>query len=145
MKVGLFALGVAVAMMSSASPSARQGRALTIEASVSGGERLSCQLYQRSADVFLGVPFNIASYALLTHMLAQQCDLEAGDFVWTGGDCHIYDNHREQVETQLSRTPYPYPSLHLRRRPASIFDYDFEDFDVLDYQHHPAIRAPVAV
>ena len=85
--------------------------------------RLSCQLYQRSADVFLGVPFNIASYALLTHMLAQQCDLEVGEFIWTGGDCHVYDNHREQVETQLARDPYPYPSLVLRRRPASIFDY----------------------
>jgi thymidylate synthase len=107
--------------------------------------RLSCQLYQRSADVFLGVPFNIASYALLTHMLAQQCDLDAGDFVWTGGDCHIYDNHREQVETQLERAPYPYPTLALRRRPPSIFDYEFEDFEVVGYQHHPAIRAPVAV
>ena len=107
--------------------------------------RLSCQLYQRSADVFLGVPFNIASYALLTHMLAQQCDLEVGDFVWTGGDCHIYDNHREQVELQLSRAPYPYPSLRLRRRPPSILDYVFDDIEVLDYQHHPAIRAPVAV
>jgi thymidylate synthase len=107
--------------------------------------RLSCQLYQRSADVFLGVPFNIASYALLTHMLAQQCDLEAGDFVWTGGDCHVYDNHREQVETQLVRAPFPYPTLTLRRRPPSIFDYAFEDFDVVGYQHHPAIRAPVAV
>ena len=107
--------------------------------------RLSCQLYQRSADIFLGVPFNIASYALLTHMLAQQCDLDVGDFIWTGGDCHIYDNHREQVDLQLSRTPLPYPSLHLKRRPASIFDYVFEDFEVLDYQHHPAIKAPVAV
>ena len=107
--------------------------------------RLSCQLYQRSADIFLGVPFNIASYALLTHMLAQQCDLDVGDFIWTGGDCHIYDNHREQVDLQLSRTPLPYPSLHLKRRPASIFDYAFEDFEVLDYQHHPAIKAPVAV
>ena len=107
--------------------------------------KLSCQIYQRSADVFLGVPFNIASYALLTHMLAQQSDLEVGELIWTGGDCHIYDNHREQVETQLQRAPYPYPSLHLRRRPASIFDYSYEDFEVLDYQHHPAIRAPVAV
>ena len=111
---------------------------------VAGG-RLSCQLYQRSADLFLGVPFNIASYALLTLMLAQQCDLQAGDFVWTGGDCHIYDNHREQVETQLQREPYPYPSLLLHRRPASIFDYVFEDFEVVGYVHHPAIRAPVAV
>src|SRR5206468_1527182 len=90
--------------------------------------RLSCQVYQRSADVFLGVPFNIASYALLTHMLAQQCDLEVGDLVWTGGDCHIYDNHREQVETLLGRDPFPYPSLRLRRRPPSIFDYTYEDF-----------------
>ena len=105
--------------------------------------RLSCQLYQRSADVFLGVPFNIASYALLTHMLAQQRDLEPGDLVWTGGDCHIYDNHREQIETQLAREPHPYPTLRLRRRPASIFDYTFEDFEVVGYEHHPAIRAPV--
>jgi thymidylate synthase len=110
-----------------------------------GRGRLSCQLYQRSADIFLGVPFNIASYALLTHMLAQQCELDVGDFIWTGGDCHIYDNHREQVDLQLSRTPLPYPTLHLKRRPASIFDYVFEDFEVLDYQHHPAIKAPVAV
>jgi len=109
------------------------------------GERLSCQLYQRSADVFLGVPFNIASYALLTHMLAQQCDLEVGELIWTGGDCHIYDNHREQVETLLERDPYPFPSLSLRRRPSSIFDYELEDFEVVDYRHHPAIRAPVAV
>jgi thymidylate synthase len=107
--------------------------------------RLSCQLYQRSADLFLGVPFNIASYALLTHMLAQQCDLDVGDFVWTGGDCHIYDNHAEQVNTQLARTPYPYPTLHIRRRPDSIFDYTFDDFEFRDYQHHPAIKAPVAV
>jgi thymidylate synthase len=109
------------------------------------GSRLSCQLYQRSADVFLGVPFNIASYALLTHMLAQQCDLVPGDLVWTGGDCHIYDNHREQVETLLARDPFPYPSLRLARRPPSIFDYEFEDFEVIGYEHHPAIRAPVAV
>jgi thymidylate synthase len=107
--------------------------------------RLSCQVYQRSADVFLGVPFNIASYALLTHMLAQQCDLDLGDLIWTGGDCHIYDNHREQIEAQLERDPYPYPTLGLRRRPASIFDYAFEDFEVNGYIHHPAIRAPVAV
>jgi thymidylate synthase len=107
--------------------------------------RLSCQLYQRSADVFLGVPFNIASYALLTHMLAQQCDLEVGELIWTGGDCHVYDNHREQVAEQLSREPFAYPRLAMRRRPASIFDYAFEDFEVVDYQHHPAIRAPVAV
>jgi thymidylate synthase len=107
--------------------------------------RLSCQLYQRSADAFLGVPFNIASYALLTHMLAQQCDLDVGDFVWTGGDCHVYDNHREQVAEQLSRDPYPYPALRLLRRPGSIFDYEYEDFEVVGYEHHPAIRAPVAV
>lgn len=107
--------------------------------------KLSCQLYQRSADIFLGVPFNIASYALLTHMLAQQCDLAVGDFVWTGGDCHIYNNHFEQVELQLSRTPHPYPVLNIKRRPDSIFGYEYEDFEVLDYQHHPAIKAPVAV
>jgi thymidylate synthase len=112
---------------------------------VSGSDRLSCQIYQRSADVFLGVPFNIASYALLTHMLAQQCDLAVGDLIWTGGDCHVYDNHREQVETLLGRDPFPYPSLRLLRRPESIFEYAFEDFEVIDYQHHPAIRAPVAV
>jgi thymidylate synthase len=107
--------------------------------------RLSCQLYQRSADIFLGVPFNIASYALLTHMVAQQCDLDVGDFIWTGGDCHIYSNHVTQVELQLSRVPYPYPTLHIKRKPESIFDYQFEDFEVQDYQHHPAIKAPVAV
>ncbi len=107
--------------------------------------RLSCQLYQRSADIFLGVPFNIASYALLTHMVAQQCDLDVGDFVWTGGDCHIYSNHEEQVREQLSRAPYPYPTLHFRRRPPTIFDYELDDIEVRDYQHHPAIKAPVAV
>ena len=107
--------------------------------------RLSCQLYQRSADIFLGVPFNIASYALLTHMLAQQCDLAVGDFIWTGGDCHIYDNHAEQVAQQLARAPYPYPTLRLKRRPPSIFDYAFEDFEIEGYEHHPAIKAPVAV
>jgi len=107
--------------------------------------KLSCQLYQRSADIFLGVPFNIASYALLTHMLAQQCDLDVGDFIWTGGDCHIYDNHVEQVKTQLDRTPLPYPVLNIRRKPASIFDYEYDDFEVLDYQHHAPIKAPVAV
>lgn len=107
--------------------------------------RLSCQLYQRSADIFLGVPFNIASYALLTHMVAQQCDLEPGDFIWTGGDCHLYSNHMEQVELQLSREPYPYPTLHIKRRPPTIFDYTFDDFEILDYQHHPHIKAPVAV
>jgi thymidylate synthase len=110
-----------------------------------GRGTLSCQLYQRSADIFLGVPFNIASYALLTHMLAQQCDLDVGDFIWTGGDCHIYDNHVEQVTLQLSRAPYPYPTLSIQRHPASIFDYAYDDFAVLDYQHHPAIKAPVAV
>ena len=114
-------------------------------ATAGGRAKLSCQLYQRSADIFLGVPFNIASYALLTHMLAQQCDLEVGDFIWTGGDCHLYSNHAEQVELQLSRQPYPYPRLEILRRPASIFDYAFEDFAVADYLHHPPIKAPVAV
>src|SRR6201996_6415283 len=98
--------------------------------------KLSCQLYQRSADVFLGVPFNIASYALLTHMLAQQCDLEVGDFVWTGGDCHLYLNHLEQTELQLSRTPYPLPRLRFARKPPSLFDYAFEDFEIIGYRHH---------
>jgi len=110
-----------------------------------GRGKLSCQLYQRSADIFLGVPFNIASYALLTHMLAQQCDLDVGDFIWTGGDCHIYNNHTEQVELQLSRAPHPYPVLHIKRKPASIFDYEYEDFEVQEYEYHPAIKAPVAV
>ncbi len=110
-----------------------------------GPARLSCQLYQRSADIFLGVPFNIASYALLTHMVAQQCDLAPGDFIWTGGDCHIYSNHHQQVELQLNRTPFAYPVLNIRRRPASIFEYEFEDFEVIGYQCHPAIQAPVAV
>ena len=107
--------------------------------------KLSCQLYQRSADIFLGVPFNIASYALLTHMVAQQCDLAVGDFIWTGGDCHIYNNHQEQVALQLSRTPLAYPTLNIKRRPASIFDYAYEDFEVVGYECHPAIKAPVAV
>ena len=107
--------------------------------------RLSCQLYQRSADIFLGVPFNIASYALLTHMLAQQCDLEVGDFIWTGGDCHLYVNHMEQVEIQLSRKPMPLPKLQILRRPESIFAYQFDDFDIVNYTSHPAIKAPVAV
>ncbi|MFO1222102.1 MAG: thymidylate synthase [Burkholderiaceae bacterium] len=107
--------------------------------------RLSCQLYQRSADIFLGVPFNIASYALLTHLLAQQCDLDVGDFVWTGGDCHIYSNHVEQVATQLARQPFAYPVLRLKRCPPSIFDYAYEDFELLEYESHPAIKAPVAV
>jgi thymidylate synthase len=107
--------------------------------------QLSCQLYQRSADAFLGVPFNIASYALLTHMLAQQCDLEVGDFVWVGGDCHLYLNHLEQVELQLGRSPYPLPKLSIKRRPPSLFDYSFDDFEILAYQCHPAIKAPIAV
>ncbi len=107
--------------------------------------RLSCQLYQRSADIFLGVPFNIASYALLTMMLAQQCELGLGDFIWTGGDCHIYDNHVEQVQTQLARTPFPYPLMQLKRRPPSIFDYALDDFELQEYQHHAPIKAPVAV
>jgi thymidylate synthase len=107
--------------------------------------RLSCQLYQRSADIFLGVPFNIASYALLTHMIAQQCDLDVGEFIWTGGDCHLYLNHFEQVQTQLARTPFPPPRLVIKRRPPSIFEYEYEDFEIAGYQHHPAIKAPVAV
>lgn len=107
--------------------------------------RLSCQLYQRSADVFLGVPFNIASYALLTCMVAQQCQLEPGDFIWTGGDCHLYLNHLEQAKTQLEREPLPLPRLHIKRKPASLFDYQFEDFEILDYRFHPAIKAPIAV
>ncbi|WP_456282435.1 thymidylate synthase [Cupriavidus sp. JZ107] len=107
--------------------------------------RLSCQLYQRSADIFLGVPFNIASYALLTHMIAQQTGLEVGDFVWTGGDCHIYSNHEEQVRTQLAREPMPLPKLEILRKPDSIFDYRYEDFALVGYQSHPAIKAPVAV
>jgi thymidylate synthase len=107
--------------------------------------RLSCQLYQRSADIFLGVPFNIASYALLTHMFAQQCDLEPGEFVWTGGDCHLYVNHFAQADEQLARRPYPLPQLRLLRRPATMFDYKYEDFEFVNYQHHAAISAPVAV
>jgi thymidylate synthase len=107
--------------------------------------KLSCQLYQRSADMFLGVPFNVASYALLTHMMAQQCDLDVGEFVWTGGDCHLYLNHLEQAELQLQREPKPLPTLQIRRRPASIFDYQYEDFEIVNYQFHPAIKAPVAV
>lgn len=110
-----------------------------------GKGKLSCQLYQRSADIFLGVPFNIASYALLTHMVAQQCDLDVGDFIWTGGDCHIYSNHHAQVQLQLSRDTFNYPTLHIKRRPESLFDYNFEDFEVQDYQHHDPIKAPVAV
>ena len=107
--------------------------------------RLSCQLYQRSCDIFLGVPFNIASYALLTHMVAQQCDLAVGDFVWTGGDCHLYVNHLEQVDIQLARAPYPLPRLVLRRRPPTLFDYAYDDVAIEDYQCHPALKAPVAV
>ena len=111
---------------------------------VAGG-KLHLQLYQRSADLFLGVPFNLASYALLTHMLAQQCDLEVGDFIWTGGDCHLYSNHLDQVDEQLSRVPLTLPKLNITRRPPTIFDYTFEDFQIVNYQHHPAIKAPVAV
>jgi thymidylate synthase len=110
-----------------------------------GDGKLSCQLYQRSADVFLGVPFNIASYALLTHMFAQQCDLAAGDFIWTGGDCHLYLNHLEQADEQLQRTPLPLPRLAIKRKPPSIFEYEFEDFQLLNYQAHPSIKAPIAV
>lgn len=108
-------------------------------------QRLSCQLYQRSADAFLGVPFNIASYALLTHMIAQQCDLQVGEFIWTGGDCHLYLNHLEQAELQLSRVPYALPQLHIQRRPTSLFDYIYEDFAIINYQAHPHIKAEVAV
>lgn len=107
--------------------------------------KLSCQLYQRSCDTFLGLPFNIASYALLTHMVAQQCDLAVGDFVWTGGDVHIYANHLDQVNTQLSRDPYPLPTLNIKRRPSTLFDYQFDDFEILNYQAHPSIKAPIAV
>jgi thymidylate synthase len=107
--------------------------------------KLSCQLYQRSADIFLGVPFNIASYALLTHMVAQQCDLEPGEFIWTGGDCHLYSNHLEQVELQLSRKPFPLPRLVIGRKPASLFDYAFDDFEIVGYECHPHIKAPVAI
>lgn len=107
--------------------------------------RLSCQLYQRSADYFLGVPFNIASYALLTHMVAQQCDLQPGTFVWTGGDVHLYLNHLEQAKLQLARQPYSLPQLLIHRKPPSIFDYEFEDFEIANYQSHPSIKAPIAV
>jgi thymidylate synthase len=107
--------------------------------------KLSCQLYQRSADIFLGVPFNIASYALLTHMIAQQTGLTPGEFIWTGGDCHLYSNHMEQVKLQLSRQPLPLPKLNISRKPASIFDYEYEDFELIGYQHHDAIKAPVAI
>lgn len=107
--------------------------------------KLSCQLYQRSADIFLGVPFNIASYALLTHMVAQQCNLAVGDFIWTGGDCHLYSNHLEQVDLQLSRDFFPLPKLNILRKPNSIFDYQFEDFEITGYECHPHIKAPVAI
>jgi thymidylate synthase len=110
-----------------------------------GGGRLSCQLYQRSADLFLGVPFNIASYAMLTHMVAEQTGLQPGEFVWTGGDVHLYNNHLEQVELQLSRSPFPRPTFRLARRPASLFEYRYEDFVIEDYQFHPRIKAPIAV
>jgi thymidylate synthase len=109
------------------------------------GNRLSCQMYQRSADALLGVPFNIASYALLTHMLAQQCDFQVGEFIWTGGDCHLYLNHLEQADLQLGREPYPLPRLEIRRKPPSLFDYAYEDFEILDYRSHSAIKAPIAV
>ncbi len=107
--------------------------------------KLSCQLYQRSADTFLGVPFNIASYALLVHMIAQQTDLEVGEFVWTGGDVHLYNNTMEQAKTQLQREPYPLPTLKIKRKPESIFDYQFDDFEIVDYESHPHIKAKVSV
>lgn len=107
--------------------------------------KLSCMLTQRSTDFFLGLPFNIASYALLTHMVAQQCDLGVGDFVWSGGDTHIYLNHIEQVQLQLTRDPYPLPQLNIKRKPESIFEYKFDDFEILNYQAHPGIKAPIAV
>ncbi len=107
--------------------------------------RLSCQLYQRSADVFLGVPFNIASYALLTHLVAQQCELDVGEFIWTGGDCHLYMNHLEQAKTQLQRAPMAAPQLHIKRKPESLFDYCFDDVEIVNYESHPGIKAPIAV
>jgi len=107
--------------------------------------RLSCQLYQRSADIFLGLPFNIASYSILTHMFAQQAGLQPGDFIWTGGDCHLYLNHLEQAELQLSREPHPLPVLKIRRKPSSIFEYKFEDFEITGYESHPHIKAAVSV
>ena len=107
--------------------------------------RLSCQLYQRSCDIFLGVPFNIASYALLTHMIAQQTDLKVGEFIWTGGDCHLYLNHLQQAEEQLGRDPLPLPTLAIKRRPESIFDYTYDDFEILNYESHPHIAAAIAV
>ena len=110
-----------------------------------GDGKLSCQLYQRSADVFLGVPFNIASYALLTHMFAQQCDLQPGEFIWTGGDCHLYLNHLDQADEQLTRKPHALPRLQIKRKPPSIFEYEYDDFQIVDYQAHPSIKAPIAV
>jgi thymidylate synthase len=110
-----------------------------------GDNSLSCQLYQRSADIFLGVPFNIASYALLTHMVAQQCDLQVGEFIWSGGDCHLYLNHLNQADEQLKREPLPLPKLNIKRRPASIFEYEYADFEILNYEAHPPIKAPIAV
>ncbi len=107
--------------------------------------KLSCQLYQRSCDVFLGLPFNIACYSLLLHMMAQQCGLVVGDFVWTGGDVHLYSNHLKQVQQQLTRQPYPLPQLRIKRNPASIFDYQFDDFVIVDYQAHPHIKAKVSI
>ena len=107
--------------------------------------KLSCQLYQRSADIFLGVPFNIASYALLTHMVAQQTNLTPGEFIWTGGDCHLYSNHLDQVNLQLTRSPVELPKLAIHRQPESLFDYEYEDFEVVGYESHPAIKAPVAI
>ena len=107
--------------------------------------KLSCKLTQRSADIFLGVPFNIASYALLTHMIAQQCDLGVAEFIWSGGDCHLYLNHLEQAKTQLARTPTQLPTLNIRRKPETLFDYQFEDFEILNYIAQPTIKAPIAV
>ncbi|GAA1746890.1 thymidylate synthase [Rothia terrae] len=110
-----------------------------------GTKELSCQLYQRSADMFLGVPFNLASYALLTQLIAEEVGMEPGEFVWTGGDCHIYSNHFDQVREQLSREPYEYPQLRIKNKKSSIFEYEFEDFELVDYKHHPTIKAPIAV
>ena len=117
---------------------------LTMQFYVENG-RLSCLLYQRSCDAFLGVPFNIASYALLTSMIAQQCDFQVGEFIWTGGDCHIYLTHLKQVKTQLQRAPFPLPALNIIRKPNSLFEYAYCDFDILDYQAHPSIKAPIAI
>lgn len=116
-----------------------------VQPEAGGPGKLSCQLYQRSADMFLGVPFNIAEYSLLTMMMAQQLGYNPGEFIWTGGDVHIYTNHVDQVREQLTRTPYPYPQLRFRRKPDDLFSYELEDFEILDYQHHPTISAPVAV